>query len=209
MSHVVLLGDSIFDNALYVPGGEPVIAQLRSRLPRGDRATLLAVDGSVVASVARQLDGVPEDATHLVLSTGGNDALEHSAIINERTASARDVFRTLARVHVDFMRAYREMLRAVRALRWPTAICTIYDAVPGLQAEAIAALSIFNDAILRIGVEAGVPIIDLRLVCNEARDYSAVSPIEPSEIGGAKIASSIAAVVARHDFTRGESIVYR
>lgn len=33
MSHVVLLGDSIFDNAAYVAGGPDVIHQLRERLP--------------------------------------------------------------------------------------------------------------------------------------------------------------------------------
>ena len=43
MGHVVLLGDSIFDNALYVPGGPAVIDQLRRELPAGWSATLLAV----------------------------------------------------------------------------------------------------------------------------------------------------------------------
>jgi hypothetical protein len=33
MPHIVLLGDSIFDNAAYVPGELPVIEQLRARLP--------------------------------------------------------------------------------------------------------------------------------------------------------------------------------
>ena len=44
MSHVVLLGDSIFDNGLYVPGGSPLIEQLRTRLPKGWKGTLVAVD---------------------------------------------------------------------------------------------------------------------------------------------------------------------
>ena len=35
MSHVVLLGDSIFDNASYVPGRPAVIDQMRTSLPRG------------------------------------------------------------------------------------------------------------------------------------------------------------------------------
>lgn len=33
MPHIVLLGDSIFDNAADVPGEPPVIEQLRARLP--------------------------------------------------------------------------------------------------------------------------------------------------------------------------------
>jgi hypothetical protein len=43
MSHVVLLGDSIFDNARYVPGRPAVIEQVRQALPRHWQATLLAI----------------------------------------------------------------------------------------------------------------------------------------------------------------------
>ena len=47
MKHIVLLGDSIFDNAAYVNGGPEVIEQLRSILPQDWQATLLAIDGNV------------------------------------------------------------------------------------------------------------------------------------------------------------------
>ena len=47
-SQLVLLGDSIFDNAAYVPGRPAVIDQVRNRLRQGWRATLLARDGSVI-----------------------------------------------------------------------------------------------------------------------------------------------------------------
>jgi AraC-like DNA-binding protein len=42
MIHIVLLGDSIFDNAAYVAGGPDVVRQLRDTLPSGWRATLNA-----------------------------------------------------------------------------------------------------------------------------------------------------------------------
>jgi hypothetical protein len=48
--HIVLLGDSIFDNSAYVGGGPDVIAQLRQELP-GWRCTLLALDGDVISGV--------------------------------------------------------------------------------------------------------------------------------------------------------------
>src|SRR6476659_6170002 len=83
MGHVVLLGDSIFDNARYVPDRPPVIEQLRRSLPVGWRATLLAVDGHVTNDVERQLCRLPADATHLVVSVGGNDALAESGILRE------------------------------------------------------------------------------------------------------------------------------
>ncbi|MGH7552999.1 MAG: SGNH/GDSL hydrolase family protein, partial [Longimicrobiales bacterium] len=75
MPHVVLLGDSIFDNGAYVPGEPDVVAQLRALLPQGWQASLCAIDGSITRDVERQLSSVPTDATHLVISSGGNDAL--------------------------------------------------------------------------------------------------------------------------------------
>ena len=55
MKHLVLLGDSIFDNAAYLHGGPDVIKQLRSILPGDWQATLLAVDGSVTTNVIDQI----------------------------------------------------------------------------------------------------------------------------------------------------------
>jgi len=72
--HIALLGDSIFDNGLYVPDEPAVIDQLRSILPSGANATVLAVDGSVTADVVKQLKLIPDDVTHVVISSGGNDA---------------------------------------------------------------------------------------------------------------------------------------
>jgi hypothetical protein len=41
MSHLVLLGDSIFDNAAYTGGAPDVVHQVRQRLPEGWRAEVL------------------------------------------------------------------------------------------------------------------------------------------------------------------------
>jgi hypothetical protein len=208
MSHVVLLGDSIFDNGLYVPGGSPLIEQLRTRLPRGWQATLVAVDGAVASSVLRQISRVPPDATHLVISAGGNDALENSGILRDTDLCAPAAFQELADVKDQFQKNYREMLLAVLALRKPTAVCTVYDSIPEMPRAALAALSVFNDVILREAFRRGLPVLDLRLLCDEPRDYATISPIEPSEIGGAKIVQGIVEIVTSHDFSTGRSAVY-
>jgi hypothetical protein len=208
MSHVVLLGDSIFDNASYVPGRPPVIEQLRGRLPGGWRATLLAVDGNVTEDVAAQVARLPADASHLVVSVGGNDALGHSSILGSPARSVADVLDRLRDIQDEFRRAYRAMLRAVLAPGKPVGVCTIYDAVPGLPPQAATALTVFNDVILREAVREGVPVADLRLVCADAADYSAVSPIEPSAVGGHKIARVVARLVTEHNFSRQVTAVY-
>lgn len=48
---------------------------------------------------------------------------------------------------------------------------------------------VFNDVILRVGIELGLSMIDLRFVCSSPADYA--DPIEPSSVGGAKIARAI------------------
>src|SRR4051812_42542033 len=76
--HVVLLGDSIFDNHRYVIPGGDVLTQVRAQLPHRATATLRAVDGAVTAGLSAQLRDLPADATHLFVSIGGNDALQNA-----------------------------------------------------------------------------------------------------------------------------------
>ena len=90
MSHIVLLGDSIFDNARYVPDRPPVIEQVRRGLPLGWQATLVAVDGHTVEDIVLQLPRVPAAATHLVLSIGGNDALGAGSLLGQPAATVGD-----------------------------------------------------------------------------------------------------------------------
>lgn len=51
-------------------------------------------------------------------------------------------------------------------------------------------------------------MLDLRLVCSEAADYAASSPIEPSTQGGRKIAAVIAELVLSHDTAAARTVVY-
>jgi hypothetical protein len=188
MNHVVLLGDSIFDNAAYVGGGPAVITQVQQRLPPGWRSTLLAEDGAVTSSILRQLERLPVDTTHTVISIGGNDALGQTSFLGD---SAKSVAEVLQR-------------------RSPaTALCTIYYPAypdPLSQRLAITGLTVFNDVIIRAAFSAALPLLDLRLICNEATDYT--NPIEPSVAGGAKIASAITHLITRHDFSQCRTSVF-
>jgi lysophospholipase L1-like esterase len=198
MGHIVLLGDSIFDNGAYVRPGEPaVVAQVQAKLPGGWKATLCAVDGAVTAGVWQQLSRLPSDATHLIISAGGNDALRNSGMLREPARSVAEVMTRLADVRDEFARNYRDMLDAILERHLPTALCTIYDArfpAPEEQRLVVTALSIFNDVIMREAFARRLHLVDLRLICNEPDDYA--NPIEPSAKGGDKIAAVITQVVA-------------
>ncbi|HEX8641045.1 MAG TPA: SGNH/GDSL hydrolase family protein [Allosphingosinicella sp.] len=192
MGHVVLLGDSIFDNARYVPGEPDVVEQLRGELPAGWKATLLAIDGAVTSGVAKQLSRRPRDATHLVVSVGGNDALGASPILGARVGSVAEAVAMLAQAQDAFAVAYGKMLAAVLGAGLSTALCTIYDTPSTAPDQRIVrtALAVFNDVISRAAFSHRLALIDLRLICNEDGDYA--NPIEPSAKGGGKIAAAIA-----------------
>lgn len=198
--HLVLLGDSIFDNAIYVPGEPAVINHLQDNIPWNWRATLLAHDGDVTSDVAGQLSQLPDSTTHLIVSVGGNDALGAMNIFPLPATSVNDALFFLAEVRKNFQREYRAMLRQALGYRLPLVVCTIYDAVPGLSENLQTALAIFNDTITREAAAANLPVIDLRHICTEAEDYSAISPIEPSAQGGGKIARAIHALFESHAF---------
>lgn len=209
MKHLVLLGDSIFDNKSYVGGGKDTIENLRDLMPSEWRATLLAVDGSVASGVPSQVRRVPADATHLFISVGGNDALGEMGILSMPAASATDVFNALSDVSARFEEDYGRMLQSVLALNKSTAVCTIYYPRFGeawLQKLAVAALATFNDVIIRHAFLNRLPLIDLRAVCDEYDDYA--NDIEPSESGGAKISKRIIEIVNEHDYGSERSSVY-
>jgi hypothetical protein len=122
---VVLLGDSIFDNAAYVmAGAHDVVQQVRKRLPHGSKATLAAVDGSKMRDVPEQLRYLPADATHLVVSAGGNDALDSSDFLTAPARSTAEALLGLADIADEFERGYLAMLAEVLARGLPMAICT-------------------------------------------------------------------------------------
>jgi hypothetical protein len=54
---------------------------------------------------------------------------------------------------------------------------------------AATALTALNDAITREAFARNIDCIDLRIICDEDRDFA--NPIEPSVHGGAKIAAAI------------------
>ena len=189
--HIVLLGDSIFDNGAYTEAGPDVVTQLAGMLPSGWTTSLLAVDGAMMGDLRHQLFRLPEDVTHVVVSIGGNDVLENLDVLRVKTKFSWEALLTLGNRAQGFERGYRLAIEGVRQLGLPPTICTIYNGNLGGQEGAAArvALMAFNDVILRVAFESNLPVIDLRLVCNEPEDYA--NPIEPSSHGGEKIARAI------------------
>lgn len=210
--HVVLLGDSVFDNVGYIGRRGPDVAgHLRARLPGGWRTTLLARGGASAADVPGQLDRIPADATHLAVSVGGNDAARREGVLSAPARSVAEGLAVIASVRERFAEDYRAMLDSLSARRLPLAACTIYDprfADPDRRRLAAVALAAFNDVVTRAVFARGAALIDLRLVSSAAEDFA--GPTGPSVQGGAKIASCIAVWAASDGAARlrGRSEVF-
>lgn len=208
MNHLVLLGDSIFDNRAYVAGGPAVIDQVQKTVPAGWKASLLAVDGNTSVQVPDQLKRLPSDCTHLVLSAGGNDAIGCLDLMGTPASNLMGALGTLSKMLAGFEQSYKALITELLSLNKPLMVCTIYDSVPGLVEPLKLALALFNDVIIRNAVSSGVPVLDLRMICTESGDYSIKSPIEPSSQGGQKIATRLTSALVNHDSSRGICAIY-
>lgn len=204
MPHLILLGDSIFDNGRYTSGGPDVVTQVRGLLPGEWNASLLAVDGSTTENVKDQLQHLPKDSTHLVLSVGGNDALLNSSRFGlpllgfgSPEPATHAALWAVAEIFEDFAKSYNSAMDVCQGPGLPLVVCTIYNCCfpdATYQRLVTAGLTVFNDVILSVAIKRNLPVIDLRLVCSDAADYA--NPIEPSSVGGAKIARAIVSLVA-------------
>ena len=143
------------------------------------------------------------------MSVGGNDALKHKDLLDEKASSVAGVLDKLGKIRGEFQANYRAMLDGLLAVKLPAAVCTIYEARykdPDTHRIAATGLSVFNDIITREAFARGLPLIDLRLIITEDDDYA--NDVEPSSKGGAKIARAIADLVTTDDFKQKRSVVF-
>ena len=75
-----------------------------------------------------------------------------------------------------------------------------------IQEMAMAAETIFNDIITYEVFKRKIPLIDLRVLCDDDEDFA--NPIEPSCIGGMKIAKTISFIADTFDTNRHHKEVY-
>ena len=198
---IVLLGDSIIDNGAYVRPGEPDVAkQTQALLPR-HIVVKRAVDGAVCADVlCSQLSDLRRE-DHVILSAGGNDALQHIDLLEVSTeAMPREVLARLGKIREEFHRTYAKLLDRLALTRAPVLVLTVYN--PSFDSDgrdiayqkaAEGAVSIFNDVIQQEAHRRSFDILELRTLFTDRADYA--NPIEPSALGGAKLAQAASAWV--------------
>lgn len=207
---IVLLGDSILDNAPYVPMGQPsVTAQFQAALDErpGWNVCRLAKDGAVMSHVARvQLHHIPADATVLLMSIGGNDGL------GALGALRYNFFDTLYVFYKTFQSEYEALIDHIRdTVNIPLVLCTIYQPQMGQYGwvrDTFCSLGVrfMNRVIRNVAAARGIPILDLWTVFSQRADYA--NAIEPGVPGGHKIVRNFLSLLDKGDHLRNEHCVY-
>ena len=155
--------------------------QVRNLVPDEWKVTRLAIDGAVTSIIFSQLEDLPTDTTHIVISVGGNDALGEAEVLDAPAHSVADVLQQLAEIQDRFREDYARMLDATAQRNLPTAVCTVYDPrYPDPLQRRIGSLglSVINDVVTREAFLRNLSLIDLRVMFDADEDFA--NPIEPS-----------------------------
>lgn len=207
--HIVLLGDSILDNAPYVGASPAVSDQLKEAVAdRGWSVTLRAVDGAKMQHVASQMTTLPPNASLLLLSIGGNDGLAELGSLKQcgynplRLAS--EVRRILSQFETDYCRTLDMILQTKIRL----VVCTIYQPYfensRVLTTVTTAGVWLINRIIVAAARARHIPVIDLWQVFDRKEDFA--NSIEPGVPGGHKLIRNLLALVDTGAYLRGFSL---
>ncbi len=197
MSAVCLLGDSIIDNKVYVGRNELSVKEHLEAMS-GAMFKQLAVDGHTTKDVLNfQLNQLPKISTHKVLSIGGNDLLgQISFLKNKEFFTPKEIMEQAVCKLAPIKQRYRAIVEKMSQQKSKILLCTVYEGnlsndllYSDIEFASKAMVSMLNDIIYSTGASYNIDVLELRNIFTTPEDYA--NPIEPSHIGGKKLASSI------------------
>ena len=199
MSYITLLGDSIIDNKTYVQKGELSVLEHLENISEYEY-TQLAFDGDTTLNVlnGQLLSPAIATSSHFVLSIGGNDLLQNLSFlyegpvnkINDAVAGVQQyIFKPLEQ-------RFETIIQRLSSHRANLLLCTVYEGDLGRTDEFRDVLdsskimvSSFNDTVYKTASKYNADVLELRHIFTSPEDYA--NPIEPSHIGGEKLAQAI------------------
>ena len=200
---VYLFGDSILENSSYVELHKDVITNIECKLKTPSlgfqydiQLHRFAKDGAMTADIRDQViqaksqyfSGVGYNIA--VFTGGGNDALGMLHLL--RHLKSYDLDHPLVQKEWNYwMNVYNELLEELIYEFTATIPCTIYNEIPTFSLSDKLIFRLYNDYIMEKANALDLKCCDIRTVMKDPEDYSEVSPIEPSVIGGEWIAELI------------------
>ena len=179
-----------------------------------------AVDGDTMYDLEKDQLGLNKlsDASHIIVSIGGNDLLQNISFlqttselskvmgkgamigkwgVKELNPSRNKVFEeTYFEIIEPFKKQYETIVANLSNHRANLLLCTVYegdlvdsDEFSDVNNSSKTMVSIFNDIVYRTANKYGADVLELRDIFVRSEDYA--NPIEPSHIGGGKLAKAI------------------
>jgi len=194
--YVSLLGDSIIDNKVYVGEGELSVTE-HLQHNSSSNITMIAVDGDTTEDVLKnQLDNLKEPVSHIVLSIGGNDLLQNLHLLQDETSGMKFALEKSSELICEIQENYIKILEQLSQYDAKVLLCTVYEG--DLESDVLLAdydkagqaiLKMHNDTVYYLARKFDVDVLELRNIFTNKEDYA--NPIEPSHIGGEKLAKAI------------------
>jgi hypothetical protein len=166
--NIILMGDSVLNNSIYVPAGKSVYDILKTKI---SKVLNLAKDGATINDLYEQLD------KYIFISVGGND------ILSKKTKLTNTDIKQLFNTYMNFLKALRVKLSNVKIN-----IMNLYlPANPRYQSYK-SSIDQWNTLINEYSSKIGemYNVVDLNSLLTTPEDF--VYDIEPSETASEKIA---------------------
>jgi methyl-accepting chemotaxis protein len=178
---IILMGDSILNNSIYVPEGKSVYDCVKTKL---DKVILTAKDGATINDLYEQLDKIPielnNSSTFIFISIGGNDILTKRITLNSN--EIEELFDN----YMNFLQALKTKIGSVKIN-----ILNLYLPTNPRYQIYKSTVEQWNKLINTNSNKIGeiYNILDLYSLLTNSNDF--VYDIEPSAIASNKIANLI------------------
>lgn len=177
---VILLGDSVLNNANYVQSGDSVYDKLKQKL---SNVLNLAKDGATIVDLYSQLDNVSVDlnkqSTYIFVSAGGND------ILNKNIRNTNDI-KHLFDTYFNFIKSLKAKMNNISIN-----VLNLYVPSNPSYNDYRQSIEQWNKLISDNSDNIGLTynVLDIYSLMNSPDDF--VYDIEPSDTASAKIANLI------------------
>jgi hypothetical protein len=174
--HIILLGDSMLNNKKYVKNGKSIYDLLEKNCKK-DTIFNYAVDGAFITDVYQQINKIPIDDnnsnTFIFLSIGGNNFIDTTENID------------------SIFEDYQNLVNSIQTKMNESNIILLNLYYPNNKEyhSYHERIKNWNTKLYKFVNEKKLKILKVNNFLNEPEDFT--SNIEPSEIGGEKIAQNI------------------
>ena len=181
VTHIVLLGDSIFQNNNYVPKSKSVEYLLKEKL--SIPSLVLAQDNAIIYDIPKQYNSMPLNlnakTTNLYISIGGNDLLnlyEHNNTNNSK------LFNMVWEIYK------KTILMLLDSTQCNIILTDIYFITDPNYSKYIPMIKKWNSNLYQFADQHKLNVFKISKILTQPKDFT--NSIEPSVIGGNKMVNS-------------------